>query len=145
MLRAVLDTNQFVSSVLVRQGVPAQVLEAWRRREFLPITSPSIIAEIRSTLNYPRIRRKYPIVDDDIERLVALLERDALVVPGEANVGGAIPADSADEAVLACAIQGQADVIVSGDRHLLDLVEYQGISIISAREFLDRLRVEPGS
>lgn len=139
MLRVVLDTNQFVSSVLVRQGLPAQVLDAWRRREFLLITSPSIIAEIRSTLNYPRIRRKYPLTDNDVERLITLLEKDALAAPGEIDVVGAIPADPTDEIVLACALEGQADLIVSGDHHLLDLDEYQGILIVTAREFLDRL------
>ena len=41
------------------------------------------MAEIRSTLSYPRIRRKYPLTDDDVDRLVTLLEQDALVVPGE--------------------------------------------------------------
>jgi putative PIN family toxin of toxin-antitoxin system len=140
MLRVVLDTNQFVSSVLVRQGLPAQVLDAWRRREFLLITSPLIIAEIRSTLGYPRIRRKYPLTDEDVERLVTLLKRDALVVPGETDATGAVPADPTDEMVLACAVEGQADWIVSGDRHLLDLGEYQGIPIVTAREFLERLK-----
>ena len=141
MLRIVLDTNQFVSSVLVRQGLPAQVLDAWRRREFLLVTSPSIIAEIRSTLSYPRIRRKYPITDTDVERLVTLLKKDALVVPGEIDVTGAVPADPTDDMVLACAIEGRADIIVSGDHHLLDLGEYQGIPIITARKFLRRLAV----
>lgn len=139
MLRVVLDTNQFVSSVLVKQGLPAQVLDAWRRREFLLVTSPLIITEIRSTLNYPRIRRKYPLTDADVERLVALLEQDALVAPGEVDAAGAIPADPADDMVLACAIEGQADFIVSGDHHLLDLGEYMGIPIVTAREFLERL------
>jgi len=143
MLRVVLDTNQFVSSVLVKQGLPAQVLDAWRRHEFLLITSPSIIAEIRSTLSYPRIRRKYPITDDDVDRLVTLLEQDALVVSGEIDASGAVPADPADDMVLACAIEGQADLIVSGDRHLLDLGEYQGIPIVTAREFLERLQTAP--
>lgn len=142
MLRVVLDTNQFVSSVLVRQGLPAQVLDAWQRREFLLITSPSIIAEVRSTLNYPRIRRKYPLTDNDVKRLVTLLEQDALVVPGEVDVTGAIPADPTDDMVLACAIEGQADLIVSGDHHLLDLGEYQGIPIITARKFLEQLMAE---
>jgi len=142
MLRVVLDTNQFVSSVLVRQGLPAQVLDAWQRREFLLITSPSIIAEVRSTLNYPRIRRKYPLTDNDVKRLVMLLEQDALVVPGEVDVTGAIPADPTDDMVLACAIEGQADLIVSGDHHLLDLGEYQGIPIITARKFLEQLMAE---
>jgi hypothetical protein len=143
MLRVVLDTNQFVSSVLVRQGLPAQVLDAWRRREFLLITSPAIIAEIRSTLSYPRIRRKYPLADDDVDRLVTLLEQDALVVPGKIKTPGAVPADPADDMVLACAVEGQADLIVSGDRHLLDLGEYQGIPIVTAREFLEQLQAAP--
>jgi len=143
MLRVVLDTNQFVSSVLVRQGLPAQVLDAWRRREFLLITSPLIIAEIRSTLGYPRIRRKYPLTEDDVDRLVTLLEQDALAVPGETDASGAVPADPTDEMVLACAVEGQADWIVSGDRHLLDLGEYQGIPIVTAREFLERLKTTP--
>ena len=142
MLRVVLDTNQFVSSVLVRRGLPAQALDAWRRREFLLITSPSIIAEIRSTLSYPRIRRKYPITDIDVERLVTLLEQDALVVPGEIDVTGAIPADPTDDMVLACAIEGRADLVVSGDHHLIDLGAYQGIPIITARKFLERLAAE---
>lgn len=140
MLRVVLDTNQFVSSVLVHHGLPAQVLDAWRQRVYLLVTSPAIIAEIRATLAYPRIRRKYPLTDEQVEQLVTLLEQDALVVPGVADATGAIPDDPQDEMILACAIEGMADLIVSGDRHLLDLGEYQGIQILTAREFLNRLR-----
>jgi len=143
MLRVVLDTNQFVSSVLVKHGLPAQVMDAWRRREFLLITSPSIIAEIRSTLSYSRIRRKYPLTDDDVKRLVTLLEQDALIVPDEIDATGAVPPDPKDEMVLACAVEGQADLIVSGDHHLLDLGAYQGIPIVTAREFLERLQAAP--
>jgi putative PIN family toxin of toxin-antitoxin system len=143
MLRVVLDTNQFVSSVLVRHGLPAQIIDAWQRRDYLLVTSPSIMAEIRATLNYPRIRRKYPITNEQVERLITLLEQDALVVPGEADVWGAIPGDPDDDQVLACAVDGMADLIVSGDGHLLDLGEYQGIPIITARQFLERLQHEP--
>jgi len=139
MLRVVLDTNQFVSSVLVRHGLPAQVLGAWRQRQFILIISPAIIAEIRSTLDYPRIRRKYPITDDDVEGLVALLTHDAVVVPGTVDVSGVIPDDPTDERVLACAVEGGADLIVSGDRHLLDLGKFQGIPTITARALLERL------
>ena len=56
---------------------------------------------------------------------------------------GTIPADPVDEMVLACAVEGQADLIVSGDRHLLDLGEYQGIPIVTAREFLGWLQTAP--
>jgi putative PIN family toxin of toxin-antitoxin system len=139
MLRAVFDTNIFVSSVLVRTGVPAQAIDAWRARRFILVTSPAIIAEVRRTLGYPRIRRKYGLTDDDVERLISILETDALIVPGTADVAGAIPQDPADEHVLACAMDGQADVIVSGDHHLLDLEAFQDIPIVPVRRFLTML------
>ena len=143
MLKVVLDTNVFVSSLLVRTGLPAQVLNAWRERQYLLIISPSIIAEIQSTLNYPRIRRKYAITDQDVEQLVNLLEQDALVVPGKAETAGAIPKDPTDEMVLACAVETGADLIVSGDRHLLDLGAYRDIPVLTVREFLKRLESAP--
>ncbi len=139
MLKATLDTNVFVSSLLVKTGLPAQVLNAWRERRYVLVTSPAIVAEIRATLSYPRIRRKYPIPDEDIQQLLTLLEQDALVVPGDADGASAVPADPADERVLACAVVAGADVIVSGARHLLDLGAYCGIPILTVREFLERL------
>jgi putative PIN family toxin of toxin-antitoxin system len=142
MLKLVLDTNVFVSSLLVKAGLPAQVLDTWRERRYLLIVSPAIIAEIRTTLSYPRIRRKYAVTDEDVEQLVTLLERDALLVSGDTDVAGAIPEDPADEMVLACALDAQADVLVSGDRHLLDLGSYRSIPILTVRQFLERLEAE---
>jgi putative PIN family toxin of toxin-antitoxin system len=142
VLKAVLDTNVFVSSLLVKAGLPAQALAAWRGRRFVLVLSPTIVAEIRATLRYPRIRAKYAITDEDVDQLVTLLERDALLVPGHAQVTGAIPQDPADECILACAIDAQADVIVSGDRHLLDLGTYRDIPILTVRQFLAQLSAE---
>lgn len=143
MLRVVLDTNIFVSSLLVKEGLPAQVLDAWSERKFLLATSPSLVSEIQSTLNYPRIRRKYNITNKDVSQLITLLAEDALVVPGDIEaVSGSVPDDPADEAVLACALDAEADLVVSGDRHLLDLVEYHGIRILTAREFVEKLYAE---
>jgi len=142
MLKVVLDTNVFVSSLLVKTGLPAQVLNSWRKRQYLLIISPSIVAEIQATLSYPRIRRKYAVTDQDVEQLVNLLEQDALVVPGKAETAGAIPQDPTDEMVLACAVEAGADLIVSGDRHLLDLGAYRDIPVLTVREFLERLERE---
>ena len=50
-----------------------------------------------------------------------------------------IKEDPPDNQFLACAIDGKADLIVSGDHHLLDLKTYQGIPIVTARDFLNRL------
>ncbi len=143
MLKVVPDTNVVVSSILVKKGLPAQMLDLWREQRYLLVTSPLIIAEIRATLDYPHIRRKYALTDADVEQLVALLQQDTLLVSGHAEVRGAIPKDPADEKILACAVEAGADYIVSGDRHLLDLGIYQGIPILTVRQFLERLPRTP--
>jgi putative PIN family toxin of toxin-antitoxin system len=139
MLRVVLDTNLFVSSLLVKSGLPAKAIDAWRERKYLLITSPVLIAEIVNTLSYERIRRKYLITDEDVRQLISLLEEDTLIVPGQIEISEVIPNDPDDEQVLICAIEGRADLIVSGDHHLLELEEYKGISIVTARQFLEKL------
>jgi uncharacterized protein len=141
MWRVVFDTNLLVSSILVKAGLPAQALQAWRDRRFLLAVSPAIIREIRHTLAYDRIRRKYHLTDEDIDSLVLLLEKDALVVDSAAGsiAAGAVPDDPDDEQILACALAAEADFIVSGDRHLLDSDQFANIPIIPVREFLHRL------
>ena len=139
MLRVVLDTNIFVSSMLVKKGQPARIIQAWREQRFLLIISNALIDEIIHTLGYTRIRRKYHITDDDVTGLTLLLKKEALVVPGTANVWGTVIDDPDDDHILACAVDGQVDVIVSGDSHLLELGEYRQIPIISARDFLQEL------
>jgi putative PIN family toxin of toxin-antitoxin system len=140
MLHVVIDTNVIVSGILSRKGAPVELLKAWRERRFLLLTSSAIVAEVRAVLHYPRIRNKYPLSNDDIEQTIMLLEHDALLVKGEANVAGSVPDDPKDEMFLACALDGTADVIVSGDHHLLDLESYRDIPIMTPRQFLDQLR-----
>lgn len=142
MLKAVVDTNIFVSSLLSRVGTPAQVLDAWRSRYCLLVSCESIITEIRSVLFSAPIRNKYELQIQDIEEIVRLLHSEALLVPGNSKVSGAIPADPDDEIFLTCSLEAEADFIVSGDRHLLELKEYRGIPVLTAREFLERLEKE---
>jgi len=142
VLRIVVDTNLFVSSLLSRHGAPAQVIAAWRNRQYLLVVSELIITEIRRVISSPIIREKYAILDQDIEDLLILINQEALIVPGLADAMGAIPDDPQDEIFLACAVDGQADMIVSGDRHLLNLREYRAIPILTARQFLDQLAKE---
>ena len=58
MLTVVLDTNVFVSSLLVKEGPPAQVLDAWRERAFLLVVSPAIIAEVQATSEHGTFSRE---------------------------------------------------------------------------------------
>lgn len=142
MFRVVLDTNVIVSGILSRTGAPAELLNAWRERRYLLLSSPAIVAEVRAVLHYPRIREKYALSDDEIEQAMMLLEHDALLVAGSVNATGSVPSDPTDEMFLACAVDGQADGIVSGDHHLLEIGIYRDIQIMTARQFLDRLALE---
>ena len=142
MQRVVLDTNVIVSGLLSRKGAPAQVLDAWRERRFLLVASPAIVAEVSAALHYPHIRHKYVLVEADNQEILALLEHDALLVPGNSDVAGSVPLDAKDEMFLACAVDGQVDMIVSGDHHLLELGAYRDIPIITVRQFLERLKLE---
>ena len=81
MLRVVVDTNLFVSSLLSRQGVPAQVIDAWRNRKYILVVSEAIIAEIRRVLSSPNIQRKYAISTQDIEELATLLNKETILAP----------------------------------------------------------------
>jgi hypothetical protein len=51
----------------------------------------------------------------------------------------AVPSDPDDNIVIACALEGRADFVVTGDRHLLSMKHYRGISIVSPRQFLNRM------
>ena len=139
MLRVVLDANQFVSSLLVKVGLPAQALDAWRAGAYQLIVSPAILVEVEHTLGYERIQRKYAVTPLDVQRLTQELVNSALVVAGLVDVAGAVPEDPDDEIVLACAVDGDANLIISGDRHLLDLGSYRNIPILTVRAFLERL------
>jgi len=140
MLKAVVDTNIFVSSLLSRKGRPAEILDSWRDALFILVTSPSIISEINSVLQRPAIKKKYRISTESISKLILLLEKDALLVPGVSDVSGVVPEDPSDEIFLSAALDAEAQFIVSGDRHLLDLVEFSGIPIVTVQEFFEILK-----
>jgi uncharacterized protein len=142
MLRVVIDTNILISALLSKKGAPSKVVDAWRDREFLVITNESAILEVERVLAELVSTGKYSISSDDIQSLSNLLREDTLLVSGDANVQGAVPEDPDDEKFIAIALNGEANVIVSGDRHLLGLGSYQNVSIQTARQFLDSLKPE---
>lgn len=135
MLKVVLDTNQFVSSVIIKKGPPAQLLQAWRKRAYILIISRQIMAEVEKALHYPRILKKYHLLEKDIEALIDIIEHEAIVTPSLHKVN-VIKEDPDDNQILACALEGKAQYIVSGDKHLLKIGQYKNIAIVTVREFL---------
>lgn len=139
MLRVVLDANVVVSALIRPEGPPGRVLgHAIRGRIVRAVISSAILHEIRGTLDAPRVRRCLRLPAAEASAFVDALALVADVVPGERKVT-VVAADPDDDKYLAAALEGGAAYIVSGDRHLLDVGAYEGVRIVSAREFLDRV------
>ena len=126
MLKVVIDTNQFVSSLISKQGKSARLVDLWRQQYFILVTSLEIIAEIKKVLEYPHITQKYKLNKADIQSLLILIEHEAVIVPNSPVVN-VIKDDPDDNKFLACALAAQAEYIVSGDQHLLSLGRYGSI------------------
>ena len=140
-IRAVLDTNVLVSSLMVEHGPPRRILDAWLEDHYNLVTSLYLMEELIHVLSYPRIARRLCLDENDLTAiLVALLSR-AKVTPGRLRLPG-VTRDPKDDAVVACAKEGNADYIVSGDQDLLVLGEYEGIRIVTPRRFVEILREE---
>ena len=94
------------------------------------VTSLALLAELDETL-----RRKFKVTLQDVAEIRARVESVAAMAEPRA-VLSVISDDPDDNRVLECAVAGQADTIVSGDRHLLKLGAYAGIPIVTVRQFL---------
>lgn len=141
MIRAVLDTNQFVSALLSRKGIQGRILTLWQAGLFQMAVSPAIIEEIARVLTSPKISLKYGIRAKQVVDLIHMVSHEALIVPGKTPVD-VIKEDRSDNAILACALEAEAHVIVSGDAHLLQLTSFKGIPIITGRRFLELIEVD---
>jgi putative PIN family toxin of toxin-antitoxin system len=142
MMRIVLDANVLVSAVLSSDGAPARILEAWRAEQFDVVISNAIVEEIDRVLHYPKIIRRHRWPEEHLQRFLDDLAHLAIMTPGELTLA-AIANDPPDNRYLECAVEGEAAYIVSGDEDLLLLGIYQGIRIITPRQFLDLLREQP--
>jgi len=136
-VRIVLDTNVLVAALITKGTPPDRLYRAWVRGEIEVITSAVQIAEIADVLARPRLQ-KY-LDADEAAAIVHNLDTRALVLDDLPDVD--LSPDPKDNPILAAAIAGNADLIVSGDKkHMLALGEVEGIPIMTAREALDRLR-----
>ncbi len=128
-MRVVPDTNVLVSAIMFG-GPPGQIMERSAQGDLQLILSPALIDELREVL-----RRKFGFSDAAVYQAETLLRRISTLVEPQQTVT-LISADPQDNRVLEAALAGDADVIVSGDRHLLDLKTFGAVSIVTPRELL---------
>lgn len=134
--RVVLDTNVMISGLLWR-GKAYQCLLLARAGAVQAVYCPEMTAELSE-----KLRHKFGFSENRIRAVIHDVRRFAkrVEISGALKVVGA---DPDDDKFIECAVVGQANVIVSGDSHLLDLEEYQGIPIMSAADFIDWLAARP--
>ncbi len=135
MITAVLDTNVLASG-FVRSNpaaAPVQLIDAWRDRRFVLIISEHILTELARTFETPYFRQR--LTPEQLAADLALLRTEGRVTPIIAEVRG-VATHTEDDLVLAAAVSGQAQYIVTGDTKLQELRAYQGVAILSPRAFL---------
>jgi uncharacterized protein len=131
----VLDANVLVSAVLNPASNPGHILELVRQNAVQLLVSPDILAEVKAVLLYPRLRKLHRHSPKWIKTFIQELADLAEMTPGVLIVH-AVKADPSDNIYLACAVEGKADFVVSGDKHLKNLKTYQGIRIVDPASFL---------
>ena len=129
MLKVVLDTNVIVSGLNFPTSNPARILLLVASGEVTNFTSKHIVNETRRIL-----ADKFFWTPEEVEAAEAWLETFSKSVNPKTRI--AVIDDDPDNRILECAMEGQADFIISGDHHLTDLKNYQGIKIIAPSAFL---------
>ena len=139
MIRATLDTNTWASGALGRPETIGEILRRWRQGRFETVVSDHILEELERTLRKPYFAKR--INEQDRELFLALLRELATVVSITEPIPDILP-DQADNVILATASSAGVPYLISGDRQVLTLGEYQLVRVLSAREFLAILEAE---
>lgn len=129
--RAVFDTNIFLSAFIFG-GNPEKLFELARVKRVHLFTSPSILAEFADHL-----RDKFDWSEEDIVEAIKTVGYSSELVKPTQRIE--VLEDAPDNRILECAVEAGVDFIISGDKHLLNLGEYQGIEIIAVAEFLSKM------
>jgi len=140
-MRVVLDVNVLISAVISCHGSPGKILELWKRERFDLILSPPILEELDRVFHYPKIQQRYNLQEDHIELFLNLLKSETTIVE-PTNEYTVIEEDPSDNRYLECALEGDAQYIVSGDKHLLKLKEFKGVVILPPAGFLALMKIE---
>ena len=133
--RLLLDTNVVIGALLWR-GPPWRLMEQALEEGLELCSSPVLLAELRHTLGYAKFTRRLDLLRTDADSLVRRYE-SVVTLFEPADVPRVVLADADDDHVIAAAMAGRVDAIVSGDRHLLAIGSHEGIAILSVQECLE--------
>ncbi|MDO8538247.1 MAG: putative toxin-antitoxin system toxin component, PIN family [archaeon] len=131
MIKVVLDTNIFVSSIFWEKGNPKKIIDLALNQKFRVFVSLDILEELKKVLE-----RDFEQPEEKIQVQLNIIMSFAELIEIKEQIDF-IKSDPADNKILDCAFSIRADFIVSGDNHLLELKEFKEIRIVSPKEFLE--------
>lgn len=133
--RVVIDTNVVISGLLFG-GTPGQIVSLWKSGFIHPLVTAEILEEYLKVLAYP----KFNLSEQEIIYLIyheIMPYFEIVEVCGQLSASKAVTKDLADDKFIYCALAGNAEVIISGDRHLLEIGSFKEINIQNPTQFLN--------
>ena len=131
-MKVVIDTNVFISGVFF-SGAPYQVLQAWREGKILVVISLEIMSEYRRVGEI--FAQEHPGID--LSKILDYVFQNAVIYEAPL-LPKPVCADPDDDKFIACALASGSQLIVSGDKHLLQVSGYHAIEVLKPRQFLDK-------
>ena len=136
MIRAVLDVNVLASGFPSEFGIPAELIDRWTDLAYEMVVSEHILEGLIRTWRKPYYQGRFS--QERVDESLALLRAEAVFVVPVGTVRG-VAEDEEDDLVLATAIAGDAEFLVTGDRYLQAIGTYRDVDILAPRQFLEVL------
>lgn len=127
--RVVLDTNVYLSGIIFG-GNCRHILDLMIKKEIKVVISPAILLEISQ-----KLKQKFKWSQNQIFTTIKTIIKSTKVVQPQIKIG-AVKMDKSDDKIIEAAVTGRVNYIISGDRHLLKIKQYQKIKIVAPTEFL---------
>ncbi len=139
-MRVLLDTNVLLSAFIHSEGFPSRIVDAWYSDRFILVTSTHSVDELHRVSRYARVAKRLKGREEDVDSLIKEMEMSAIPLTEE-PVPQLLP-DPDDNEILAAAVEGNADYLVTGNKLHFDGLKgnYGGVNIVSPREFWEILQ-----
>ena len=137
MMRAVIDTNILIRSLIKPHGTVGPIIPRWRDGDCALVYSAPLVDELVAKLSLPRIRVKYHVGVEEVEALVALIVLRGERVTPTRKVK--LCRDPKDDMFIEAALAGEAQYVVTGDDDLLTLKKFETVRFVTPRVFLANL------
>ncbi len=129
------DVNVLVSGTTISNSAPSIVMQSWAEGVIEFATSEPILDELQRVLAYPRVVKITGMEGKSVDKFINTVRQSSSLVPGTTPVS--VSPDPDDDKLFACALEAEADYIVSMDKyHVLSVTEYEGIRTIHPTDFV---------